>query len=71
MVGFNRCESPRAPDATEITANVRFPESRRSECTYWDRAECLLMAESRHSEPAGDAQSGQISPQFGPSSRPN
>ena len=49
MVGFNRCESPRAPDASEITANVRFPESRRSECTYWDRAECPLMAESRRS----------------------
>ncbi len=49
MVGFNRCESPRAPDATEITANVRFPESRRSECPYWDRAEWLLMAESRRS----------------------
>ncbi len=46
MVGFNRCESPRAPDASEITANVRFPESRRSECTYWDRAECPLLAES-------------------------
>ncbi len=29
--------------------NVRFPESRRSEYTYRDRAECPLMAESRHS----------------------
>ncbi len=30
-------------------SNFRFaPESRRSECSHWDRAECLLMAESRH-----------------------
>ena len=29
--------------------------------------QCPLMAESRHSEPTGDAQSGQISPDFGPS----
>ena len=26
--------------------NVRFPESSRSECTYWDQAECPLLAES-------------------------
>ncbi len=26
--------------------NVRFPESRRSECMYWDRAGRLLMADS-------------------------
>ncbi len=32
-----------------IALNVRFPESRHSECTYWGRAECPLMAESSHS----------------------
>ena len=29
--------------------NDRFPGSGRSECGYWRRAECLLMAESRRS----------------------
>ena len=28
--------------------NVRFPESRRSECVCWNRAERLLLAESSH-----------------------
>ncbi len=28
-------------------ANVRFPESSRSECTYWDGAGCPLLAGSR------------------------
>ncbi len=32
--------------------------------------ERLLLAESRHSESAGDAQSGQISPDFGRSDGP-
>jgi len=42
MVGFNRCESPRAPYASEITANVRFPESGHSECRRWDQANVRL-----------------------------
>ncbi len=27
-------------------SNVRFPESRHSECTGWARVLCLLLAES-------------------------
>ncbi len=49
-----------------LAVYVRFPESGHSECRYPDRAERLLMAVSRHSELTGDAQSGQISRDFGP-----
>ncbi len=36
MGAFSRCGSPRAPDASEITTNVRFPKSSRSQEAYRD-----------------------------------
>ena len=58
----SECSHPRGEFSHSLSGIVNdcFPDSRRSESTNWGRAECPLMAESRHSEPLATPNLGRF-----------